>query len=254
MHYKRFNTHGDATVVKTRPTVPERTCTVCGRHGPRNEFWGDRSIHKRCRATFESGVHKDKAGTGVTKWCTGCEKSKPLSDFIRNQARCKSCTTDHKRQQQADRRAGREPILCQGPCGRMLDPIAFDPGFVTCRRCRFEDNPEKYRAQWRRRRARKLGAPGKHTAKEWEALKVRYGGLCAYCGIAPGLFRDHVVPLVKGGSDYAANLLPACESCNSSKHDAFPAQWRYRQDADGVRRNAPALQRVMNAKPRGALP
>jgi hypothetical protein len=249
MHYKRFKAHGDATVVKTRPTVPERTCTVCGQAGPRAEFWGDRSIHKRCRAAFEAGVHAAKAAAGVTKLCPECKQPKPLSEFTRNQARCKTCTKDHKRQQQVARRARSEPIRCRGSCGELLAPTWYDPGFVTCRRCRFDADPNKYREQWRRRRVRKLGAPGRHTTKEWEALKNRYGGLCAYCATAPGTTRDHVIPLVKGGSDYAANILPACETCNSSKHDAFLAEWRYRQDANGVRRNAPALRRLIHARP-----
>ncbi|AOW89097.1 hypothetical protein BC342_24130 [Streptomyces olivaceus] len=37
---------------------------------------------------------------------------------------------------------------------------------------------------------------------------------------------DHVVPLEQGGADDITNLVPACRSCNASKRDRTPEQWR----------------------------
>lgn len=67
-----------------------------------------------------------------------------------------------------------------------------------------------------RRRARKIGAPGKHTTKQWTDLLASYHGLCVYCG-AKATTRDHVTPLTAGGTDYIDNIAPACKPCNSSK-------------------------------------
>jgi 5-methylcytosine-specific restriction endonuclease McrA len=54
------------------------------------------------------------------------------------------------------------------------------------------------------------------------------GGWCTYCG-SMGVRAevvDHVVPLEQGGANDITNLVPACRSCNASKRDRTPEQWR----------------------------
>lgn len=69
-----------------------------------------------------------------------------------------------------------------------------------------------------RRRARKISNGGTHTLEEWRDLLRRHNRRCAYCG-AEGrpLTRDHIMPLVLGGSDSIENIAPACRPCNSEK-------------------------------------
>ena len=79
-------------------------------------------------------------------------------------------------------------------------------------------NPERIHALWANRRARKRGAPGVTSPAEWQVILSRFGHRCAYCGKRePRLHRDHVVALATGGSNWSANLVPACRSCNSRK-------------------------------------
>jgi 5-methylcytosine-specific restriction endonuclease McrA len=80
-------------------------------------------------------------------------------------------------------------------------------------------NPEiAYLAQ-ERRRARKMAAPIRDlTQKQWRAIKAAFGNRCAYCGEHfERLTMDHVIPLSKGGSHTASNVVPACRSCNCRK-------------------------------------
>ncbi|MFI6493426.1 HNH endonuclease [Streptomyces sp. NPDC050564] len=61
-----------------------------------------------------------------------------------------------------------------------------------------------------------------------EAVLTSAGGWCTYCG-SMGVRAevvDHVVPLEQGGADDITNLVPACRSCNASKRDRAPEQWR----------------------------
>lgn len=56
------------------------------------------------------------------------------------------------------------------------------------------------------------------TPQQWQRVKLLYGFRCAYCGCCPDtLHREHVVPLVKGGSHTLSNIVPACASCNARK-------------------------------------
>jgi len=58
---------------------------------------------------------------------------------------------------------------------------------------------------------------------------------CAYCGV-PADTLDHVKPRHKGGATVAANLVPACKSCNRKKGSEYWLDWFTRQDSWTVER------------------
>lgn len=72
------------------------------------------------------------------------------------------------------------------------------------------------------RRGRKVNAPGTATPDQIAARWAYYGDKCWMCREAPATATDHVKPLAKGGSNWPANLRPACATCNSKKGSAWP--------------------------------
>ena len=103
-----------------------------------------------------------------------------------------------------------------------------------------ENNPEynnEYQRKWMKtkngkannqrgqskRRARERLLINTLTAEEWIDILKEYKFKCAYCGCEFTLFnketRDHVIPISKGGDNVKENIVPACQSCNSKKHD-----------------------------------
>lgn len=84
-------------------------------------------------------------------------------------------------------------------------------------------NPEKVREIGRRRKARELGAPGSHTAKQIQFLRNISGGYCPGYNREPHyvgkdkLTVDHIIPLSQGGSENIENIQMLCQSCNSVK-------------------------------------
>ena len=82
-------------------------------------------------------------------------------------------------------------------------------------------NPEKMRANSNARRARKLNAEGRYTAKDACKIYDSQRGKCAICALSlgkAGKHLDHIVPLVSGGTNYPENLQWLCPSCNLSKN------------------------------------
>jgi len=80
-------------------------------------------------------------------------------------------------------------------------------------------HPEAGYAANRKRRARKIGAQGSHTGKEFELICKKQNYKCAHCGEKKKLSADHIMPISKGGSNFAFNLMALCGSCNSAKHN-----------------------------------
>lgn len=81
-------------------------------------------------------------------------------------------------------------------------------------------NIEYFRLLNNQRRARLKGAKGSHTIIQWQQRIDYFNWQCAYCKIpltVKTVTKDHKIPLVKGGSNWPANLVPACHRCNSGK-------------------------------------
>lgn len=74
-----------------------------------------------------------------------------------------------------------------------------------------------------KRKAKEIECINTLTAREWIDILKQYKFKCAYCGKEFTLFdkatKDHVIPISKGGDNIKENIVPACKSCNSKKHD-----------------------------------
>jgi 5-methylcytosine-specific restriction endonuclease McrA len=89
------------------------------------------------------------------------------------------------------------------------------------KRRRYAESPWAVKAEQHARRAMKMGNGGDGVSPEdWRLIVDEYSGRCAYClAIMGSVSMDHVIPLVRGGEHSTGNVVPACRSCNSSKHD-----------------------------------
>jgi len=90
------------------------------------------------------------------------------------------------------------------------------------------NHPEYNRATTLRRRARQKAAAGNCSAAQWIA-KCEYWGWHCYLCRTPLTIKtthtDHRIPLSRGGSNWPANLAPACEPCNLSKSNKTEAEY-----------------------------
>jgi len=92
-------------------------------------------------------------------------------------------------------------------------------------------NPGKVRANCHRRRARKAGNGGSHTAEDIQCQGDSQNWKCWWRG--PGCavdckddyHVDHLIPLARGGHNNPSNIVIACPKCNLSKQDKLPGEW-----------------------------
>jgi len=68
------------------------------------------------------------------------------------------------------------------------------------------------------------------STREWRDLRdlvfQRDGLSCHYCGASEETMHvDHVLPLIRGGSNDIDNLVVACRACNCGKSGRSPEEW-----------------------------
>jgi len=92
-----------------------------------------------------------------------------------------------------------------------------------------ECHREEIKTYGQRHRTLKKNLPSTLTAKQWAYIRKHFNNSCCYCGKEKPLEQEHMVPLVKGGEFSRDNILPACRSCNASKHTQDFFTWYPRQ-------------------------
>lgn len=142
-------------------------------------------------------------------------------DFNGNRRYCtKECSSDLR-----DWRRSRR-VLC-AHCGEPFRAVLARRKFCSqacsgaAQRRRAECDPHVTRGR------REISAPGLRRPARTALLGQwrREGRRCVYC-LSPVECVDHVVPLVRGGTNHEGNLAPCCWRCNSSKSGLLVIEWR----------------------------
>jgi 5-methylcytosine-specific restriction endonuclease McrA len=82
------------------------------------------------------------------------------------------------------------------------------------------------RSQCAKRRAAKNASGGAHTNQDIQQLLQLQRYCCAVCKSKLGKYHvDHVVPLLRGGTNDRLNLQILCQPCNQKKHAKDPVRF-----------------------------
>ena len=169
------------------------------------------------------------------KRCRRCLVEKDSSEFSASGPRtCKPCQRDRLK---AYRRAWRRSAIGRatarrndGKQRRKASRIAsmkrYRAVWMASHRDQMANSRSRYKASPKGReteaayQARLRGAERVSPVDPvlWAQVVEEYSGACAYCRVAPGTTRDHIIPLSAGGPHRIENLVPACRECNSRKH------------------------------------
>jgi len=88
-----------------------------------------------------------------------------------------------------------------------------------------KNNPEKIRIRTNSRRARVRKLAHTFTVSQWEEAKLHFDNKCAFCGEERPLTMEHFMAVNNGGEFTKDNIIPSCQSCNSSKNTKDFSTW-----------------------------
>jgi 5-methylcytosine-specific restriction endonuclease McrA len=231
-----------ATPKKAKPIVPDgfKRCPRCNTIYPASvDYFYPRKKGLTCwcrtctiqsvRARYIANPKVKPIAPDGYKFCTKCGEIKPVSVeyFHRNKMttdgfrpHCKVCVAEYAR---VYRKVNARKRI---EYGRQWY-AANKAHTVRRNHAHYKANRELYRAAYQRRRARKLAAEGSHTAADIQAQYKRQNGKCYWCGkkVHETYHVDHIIPLSRGGSDNADNLVISCPYCNLSRGSRLPSEW-----------------------------
>jgi hypothetical protein len=201
---------------------------------------------------------------GSTKFCPKCKQRKELSEFGKSRDRhdgvqgaCRLCINAARKAGWAKLTQDQKDVLTQKAAewrsknpgkhaeyareARQRRPEAIaEQGRASRKRHAAEikikmalwqkKNPDIVRAHQNAARARKNLAAGNYTPEDMHDIRQMQKDRCAYCRCklkGKGEI-DHIIPLIKRGSNDRRNLQLTCRSCNASKHAKDPIDFANR--------------------------
>ncbi len=199
------------------------------------------------------------------KRCRDCRALKPVAEFfparecrLGVRPECRVCTID---QQQKKRRENAPPTKFKRKtpkggktrfrCPRCMIRKPATPAFFYietqrtgglspwCKPCSraYANVLNKRPDQRRKRRSIKLnrqanmrGASGYVSPAIIDAMMIEQNGRCHWCDVNLSDYHvDHVIPVSRGGAHERGNLVLACPTCNLTKSNKMPWEWRPHQ-------------------------
>lgn len=205
-----------------------KVCHVCG------ETFDCGSAHKTttCPECISRGF----------KYCNSCKRILPVSEFgtlgkgtCKLKPKCKSCYNYYDKVRYNSSASVRQSKI-EATTAYCLSRRQEDEEYKSrctansrhSKRMRY-NNDESYRAKVLAKNHDRRSTNGSLTAEEWHNACEAFGLTCAYCGSECKLTMEHVVPVTKGGPTSADNIIPACQSCNSSKGNKDLIEWYTKQ-------------------------
>lgn len=204
-------------------------CETC-----QKEFTGNKAA-KFCSELCRHKAHWKRHKVVVERFCRICGVSIGNNGWLKLCSKCKQQAKKQRKKKPVER----QPIACSS-CMEIFFGTKREK---RCHKCRNKNSPALLFAITKavhKIRSITHGTAFGFSRRDWLRALSHFNNRCAYCGQEKKLHQDHFVPVVAGGGYTKNNIVPACQTCNSSKSDTDPRIWlspaKYRQIAEYLNR------------------
>ena len=205
-----------------------KTCTKCGETKLETEFWLHRSKtnpsrrRSRCKPceTADHAAYVEAHREELNAYCRTLRRGNERHLAV------KRAWTETNREKVNRQHRERQPIYTVAYRPQRQKRYREKKTAIYAYIRQWNKNNPARRIQYEaRRRAHERNAPrNDFTFAQWQEIQEVWDHRCAYCTrrMKGRLDMEHIIPLSKGGSHTASNIVPACRSCNSKKKDGPP--------------------------------
>lgn len=170
-------------------------------------------------------------GRGVHQVCDACRFIKP----IRKHKSCLKCGEEIGGQEKKYCRQCAKKVLLEQIRENTKKYFKTDKGKASQKMSvsKYFKTPkglEYMRRFVHKRNAKMKLLPHDLTEEDWNDALEYFDHKCVYCRESEKLTQDHFTPVSKGGGYTRSNIVPACKSCNCSKHNTEPCVWLARKN------------------------
>lgn len=211
-----------------------KICRECSRSLPLTEY----HVHKGCR-------------DGLQKKCRDCVKAYRAEYYQKNADRLRSYSVEFYKENADHVKNYQKEYAVKNPTKLKERSVKYRaanrPRLLAAKQADYQRNkptrlrqnaayrkahPEYARLSTYKRKARLKDAPGYCSAAQLRAKGQYHGWRCYLCQTSLTIrtaHMDHRKPLARGGSNWPANLAPACGPCNLSKGRKTEQEYRATQ-------------------------
>lgn len=201
---KEFGSNVNATTCGDCIKAGIKYCSQCGRALPLSLF-----------PTAGKNAKGEQRYAGECKQCT---KLRQANYYENNKEHIKAITNDYRKAHLEQYREYSKEFARRNPEKRKKQQIEASRRYAKTPHGRMKKLA--YNEVYNR-----MAAIGDLTYEQWIRIVELFDNACAYCGSMDVLTVEHIIPVSHGGTRTAANVIPVCQHCNSSRGNKDIDEW-----------------------------